>query len=147
MTTSLDHCAIRTTRLEESRRFYEGLLGLEVGPRPDLPVPGYWLYDGERPVVHLIELPETAREDVFGEPLTADSAPGVRNGVDHLAFRVVGLDATRGRLQDAGLAYKEMAIAQLRLTQLFVRDPNGITAELNFFLDDEETADDEEAAV
>lgn len=137
MTTSLDHCAIRTTRLQESRRFYEELLGLEVGPRPELPVPGYWLYDGERPVVHLIELTDTMEQDVFGVPLSQEVAAGVRNGLDHLAFRITGLDAVRRRLEAGGIAYQETGIPQLRLTQLFVRDPNGITAELNFFLDDE----------
>lgn len=140
MTISLDHCAIRTTRLEETRRFYEELLGLEVGPRPELPVPGYWLYDGERPVVHLIELTDTMKQDVFGEALSADTAAGVRNGLDHLAFRLTGLDALRRRLQQDDVDYQEMGIPELRLTQLFLKDPNGITAELNFFLDDETAA-------
>ena len=55
---SLDHCAIRTTRLEETRRFYVEALGLEVGPRPPLALPGYWLYAGGRPIVHLMEIGE-----------------------------------------------------------------------------------------
>ena len=138
MTTTLDHCAIRTTRLEESRTFYEELLGLEVGDRPDLPVPGYWLYDGERPVVHLIEMSEADTTDVFGDPLKTDRASGVRNGLDHLAFRVVGIDALRDRLALTDLPYRETGIPELRMHQVFVQDPNGITAELNFFLDDEE---------
>ena len=140
MTTSLDHCAIRTTRLEETRCFYEELLGLEVGPRPELPVPGYWLYDGERPVVHLIELTDAMKQDVFGEALSIDAATGVRNGLDHIAFRLTGLDDLRSRLERDGVAYQEMGIPEMRLTQLFLKDPNGITAELNFFLDDEVAA-------
>ena len=62
---SLDHCAIRTTRLEETRRFYVEALGLEVGPRPPLSLPGYWLYAGGRPIVHLMQIGEHYDADVF----------------------------------------------------------------------------------
>lgn len=136
-TITLDHCAIRTTKLEETRAFYEDLLGLAAGDRPPLPVPGYWLYDGARPVVHLIEMRQEDKIDVFGAPLTGDKSTGARNGLDHVAFRVVGLDALRGRLAKRKIPYKEMGIPQMRLHQIFIQDPNGITAELNFFLDDE----------
>src|SRR5689334_18058758 len=52
---ALDHAAIKTDRLEETRRFFEEVLGLRVGPRPDFDFPGYWLYAGDRDVVHLVE--------------------------------------------------------------------------------------------
>ena len=45
--TQLDHCSIRTALLEETRKFYVDVLGLTVGPRPDFPFPGVWLYRGE----------------------------------------------------------------------------------------------------
>ena len=81
-----DHCAIRTTRLEETRRFYVDALGLEVGARPPLTVPGYWLYADGRPVVHLIECGARYAADVFGQPIHALRGPA-GPGVDHLAFR------------------------------------------------------------
>ncbi|WP_293380340.1 hypothetical protein [Phenylobacterium sp.] len=36
----LDHAAIKTVRLEETRRFFEEVLNLKVGPRPDFDFPG-----------------------------------------------------------------------------------------------------------
>ena len=47
MALSLNHFSIRTYDLEACRRFYADLLGLVVGPRPDFPFPGLWLYAGD----------------------------------------------------------------------------------------------------
>ena len=52
----LDHRGVQTSKLEESRHFYEDLLGLPQGHRPAaLSTKGYWLYAGETPIIHLIE--------------------------------------------------------------------------------------------
>lgn len=140
----LDHCAIRTADLEATRVFYAELLGLEVGPRPDLPVPGYWLYADGRPVVHLIGIGAGFENDVFGAAL--DAAPaGPSAGVDHLAFRVSGLDELRARLRERAVPFRELGIPSLRMHQVFVKDPNGVTAELNFDLDVERPATVSEA--
>ena len=135
---ALDHCAIRTAKLEESRMFYAEVLGLKVGPRPALPVPGYWLYAQDRPVVHLIAVGPQFAQDVFGTALDTAACQDGAMGVDHLAFRMQGLAAMRVRLETHGLAYRELGIPELRMHQVFVRDPNGVTAELNFFLDQED---------
>ena len=44
----------RRTISKPTRDFYRNILGLEVGFRPDLNFPGYWLYCGDVPVVHLV---------------------------------------------------------------------------------------------
>ena len=44
--TKIDHYAIRTNKLEETKAFYE-LLGLVDGERPNFPFAGYWLYLGD----------------------------------------------------------------------------------------------------
>ena len=51
---SLDHCSIRTTKLQETRDFFVDILGLEDGERPDFPFPGSWLYTDSTAVIHLI---------------------------------------------------------------------------------------------
>lgn len=128
---ALDHCAIRTTRLEQTRRFYVDALGLEVGPRPALALPGYWLYAGGRPIVHLMEIGEHYETDVFGQPVRADRGPE-GPGVDHLAFRVTGLPALRERLTRLGIPFRELSMRTADLHQVFATDPNGVIAELNF---------------
>ncbi len=49
----LDHYTLRTEHVEETRRFLEEVAGLRVGPRPAFQFPGYWLYAGDTPLVHL----------------------------------------------------------------------------------------------
>ena len=61
----LDHCSIRTTKLAETQRFYETVMGFAPGPRPPFPFPGVWLYKGERLV------PRIGREEDYRTPRRA----------------------------------------------------------------------------
>ncbi len=49
----LDHFNIRTRKLADTVRFYEDILGLEKGARPNFAFPGAWMYSEGKPVVHL----------------------------------------------------------------------------------------------
>ena len=40
----LDHFNIRTRKLADTVRFYEDVLGLEKGDRPNFAFPGAWMY-------------------------------------------------------------------------------------------------------
>ena len=55
----LDHMNISASLelLETVKDFYCDALGFRVGPRPEVPIPGYWLYPegGDRAIIHLIE--------------------------------------------------------------------------------------------
>ena len=51
---SLNHYTIRVRDLEATKDFYCDIVGLTVGDRPPLNFPGYWLYCGGVPTVHLI---------------------------------------------------------------------------------------------
>ena len=51
---SLNHYTIRVRDLEATKNFYTDVVGLKVGDRPPLNFPGYWLYCGDMPTVHLI---------------------------------------------------------------------------------------------
>ena len=85
--TSLDHCSIRTVKLEETKDFYTDALGLSIGDRPDFPFPGYWLYLGDTPVVHLVGIdPDDPQGlvDYLGE-VDIDSLEGT-GSFDHAAF-------------------------------------------------------------
>ena len=53
MITGIDHATIITNKLDETRDFFVDCFGLEVGQRPSFGVPGYWLYGGGRPILHL----------------------------------------------------------------------------------------------
>ena len=61
----IDHISIAAPLelLEQVREFYCNILELEVGPRPDFGIAGYWLYGDNHPLIHLIESPNHQRGD------------------------------------------------------------------------------------
>ena len=135
--TSLDHCAIRTAKLDETRDFYVDVLGLEDGDRPDFPFPGNWLYADGVAVVHLVGIdPDdpSGLEDYLGAVAPEDLRGS--GAVDHLAFRAGDATALMARLRGMGVGFRERLIPSMDLFQLFVEDPNGITVELNYFGED-----------
>jgi catechol 2,3-dioxygenase-like lactoylglutathione lyase family enzyme len=115
----LDHVTLRTADLERTKVFLEGLLGLKAGYRPPFGFPGFWLYAGDQPIVHLIP---------------GDGTPAARNseGIDHVAFRLDGYDEFRGKLDIEGIPYSTMDLAELGERRLFVRTPGGTVIELVF---------------
>ena len=138
MTLSLNHFSIRTPDLPACERFYGGLLGLQVGPRPPFPFPGLWLYAGDtsqwaNAVVHIIGIDRNDPDGLkqyLGE--RAESSLHGSGAVDHVAFFATGLADTLQRLRTHGVAWRERTVPLLELHQVFVDDPNGVVVELNF---------------
>ena len=104
--------------LDEVVQYYANALDLLPGERPDFGIPGYWLYAGAEPILHLIA------DDNRGA--------GATGYFDHVALRCEGLEDTKTRLDKSGIDYGQVRIEDLNQTQLFLRDPAGTTIELNF---------------
>ena len=51
--TELNHYLLRCNDLERSKDWYVDVLGFEVMPRPDFPLPGYWLGMNGKICVHM----------------------------------------------------------------------------------------------
>jgi len=51
----LEHFTLECGDLRTTRDFYCDVLGLTEGFRPQMDFPGYWLYCGGVPVVHLMK--------------------------------------------------------------------------------------------
>jgi catechol 2,3-dioxygenase-like lactoylglutathione lyase family enzyme len=117
----LDHFNIRTRNLGGTVRFYEEVLGLEKGPRPNFAFPGAWMYSEGKPVVHLVDISST------DEPQKPDS--GV---VHHVAFVSRGFDGMQQRLKSRGMTFEARQVPGGSLWQIFVNDPNGVMIELNY---------------
>ena len=119
MIVGMNHFTITAEDERQTLDFYVGLLGLTVGPRPDLGFPGAWLYaGGTQAVLHLY----------FGRPM-----PATRTGViDHLAFSATDLRAVKARLDEAGVKHELRRQAGAGTWQLFTTDPNGAKVELDF---------------
>ena len=139
---SLDHCSIRTTKLQETRDFFVDILGLEDGERPDFPFPGAWLYTDSAAVIHLIGVdpddPSGLQQYVGGE-IRAETLQG-SGAFDHIAFRANDPSVLIDRLKKTDHAYRERQVPNTDLFQIFVEDPNGITIELNYRGEEEPAA-------
>lgn len=127
MITGLDHINLRapTELLDVLRDFYRDVLGLQQGPRPDFNSVGYWLYAGDRPVVHL----STQRpNEALRGPVNA-AAPTT---YDHAAFNGTDPVATATQLRACGVRFHESRSAVTRQHQFFLQDPAGNGVEINF---------------
>ena len=118
---ALQHINIRARDVERTRDFYLRILGLRVGDRPPFTSTGYWLYLGADPVIHLVQ--KTANEP---------PSPPDTGAIDHIAFRGIDLEGTRQALAREGVSFREAVVPRDGSIQLFVRDPDGVTIELNF---------------
>jgi len=119
---ALHHVTVKTADLETTRDFYRDILGLEVGFRPDLDFPGYWLYCGDVPVVHLVP-----QGSAIGGGPSSDTGP-----FDHFAFLASDFDGIKAKLDRHGIKYRENHINRPPIDQLFFPDNNNVMVELNF---------------
>ena len=133
--TNIDHYAIRTSKLEETKAFYE-VLGLVDGKRPNFPFKGHWLYLGEVALVHLISADPNKLGDL--EEYLGKAEDGAKNisgsgSLDHLAFRATDASELKKRLEDQKIAFTEREVPNMKLFQIFANDPNSITVEINYY--------------
>lgn len=130
--TRLDHYSIRTTDLAATERFYADVLGLEVGPRPNFPFPGVWLYHGGVAVVHVVGVDPndpSGLKDYLGDKAADATGTGT---IDHVAFVGHDVEAMRTKFRAAGVVHRDRTVPAMNLEQVFLEDPNGVTIELNF---------------
>jgi catechol 2,3-dioxygenase-like lactoylglutathione lyase family enzyme len=138
MSLVLNHYAIRTVDLGACERFYVGVLGFVVGPRPPFPFPGLWIYAGDtgnyaNAVVHIVGIDRddpSGLNQYLGE--RPESTLRGSGAVDHIAFFATGLGETLARMAAQGVPVRERTVPVLGLHQVFLDDPNGIVIELNF---------------
>ncbi len=119
MIVGMNHFTIMAEDEQTTLDYYVNLLGLRVGPRPDLGFPGAWLYgEGPAPILHMY----------FGRPMPTQRA-GV---IDHMAFTCTNLKAVKARFDERNIKYDLRQQAGAGTWQLFSFDPNGAKVELDF---------------
>lgn len=123
----LNHYNLRASRamLDGLRDFYCKVVGLREGARPPFGNFGYWLYAGERAVLHLSE----ARPDEV-------HLANVNGTFDHVAFDCAGRAQTEAHLGSLDVPFRTAEVPVTGLVQLFLKDPAGNGVELNFSRDD-----------
>ena len=129
---NIDHYLIQTADLEGTKDWYCDVLGMTVGYSPDFKMPVYWLYLGEKDILHLTVRGANVSENrlkYLGQQSTDTYGSGV---VDHIGFRCSGLPEMMADLDAKGIAYTRRQVNDQGLFQLFLMDPNGVKVELNF---------------
>ena len=118
----VDHfnIVISQSQVEETLRFYKDVVGLTEGFRPDFGRPGWWLYAGDHPVLHisLRQVPPTA---------------GPTGSFDHIALNATDWPEMKARLERHKVPWREQLVEGNRVgLQVFFEDCNGLVIELDY---------------
>ncbi|MEM9229411.1 MAG: VOC family protein [Pseudomonadota bacterium] len=117
----LDHVNVVTANLDEMVAWYQAVLGLHSGPRPDFPFGGAWLYAGDAPVVHLVE--DTGQSRTGSEAALK---------LEHFAFSATNASKFERKLNDLGTPFKKIDVKDVSVVQFHVSDPDGNHVHIDF---------------
>jgi catechol 2,3-dioxygenase-like lactoylglutathione lyase family enzyme len=125
---ALDHVLVLSDDIDGSRDFYCATVGVTVGERPPLPFPGYWLYAGGRPCLHI------ADRAVYNDHARTAGLGNAQAGcVDHVAFSATDYEEAAERLAGGGVDAVRNEIPQAGLRQFFFDGPDGVRVEVNVY--------------
>jgi catechol-2,3-dioxygenase len=120
---SLNHVTLLTANHTLLKDFYSRILGLTAGLRPSFASTGTWLYCGETPVVHLVEV---------------DSPTKVQDiQMEHFAFSSSGMAELLEHLRDNEVPYHLTVVPDVEIRQVNVFDPDGNHIEIQFAPEEE----------
>jgi catechol 2,3-dioxygenase-like lactoylglutathione lyase family enzyme len=128
--TKMEHYLVLTDDLDATRDFYVQALGMHVGPRPPLGFPGYWVYVGDTPCIHIAEWVSYTTHSLEQGIAVSSRANGT-GPLDHIAFNAHDYDDVVARLEAHGVQAARNDVPGGVLRQLFLQDPNGVKIEIN----------------
>ena len=102
------------------RDFYCDVVGLAEGFRPAFERFGFWLYIGDKDVLHLIT------------PKEGDERSPQKSSFDHIAFKTGDYHGVLKKLKSLNIPFEEKPIPDMTAHQIFLKDPAGNRVELNF---------------
>ncbi|MGB5559414.1 MAG: VOC family protein [Paracoccaceae bacterium] len=119
--TGFDHINIRTANLAAMVEWYDRVLGMTSGKRPEFTFSGAWLYLGGQALIHLV--------GVEGEPASVEPK------IEHFAIRAEGLKAFLAHLNAEGVEARLAEIPDFGITQVNIHDPDGNHIHIDFVAD------------
>ena len=122
MILSLNHIQLVAEKdlVLKLKDFYCNVVGLTEGFRPAFERFGFWLYIGDKDVLHLIT------------PKEGDGRSPQKSSFDHVAFKTGDYQGVLKKLKTLGIFFKHMSVLCMASHQIFLRDPAGNRVELNF---------------
>lgn len=117
---SLDHITVITKDLNKTKNFYVNILGMNIDyNRPPFKFDGIWLSLNKRAVVHVV----VKEEHIIDENLLPT--------LDHVAFRAKDMKNIKLNLKKNSISYEEKVTPDNKISQIFLKDPNGIKIEIS----------------
>jgi len=122
----LDHVNLRTTQLEAMIEWYVEFLDLKLGPRPNFPFAGAWLYAGDIAIVHV-------------SAVNDDKIVGAEESLklEHFALRATGMSEFEAKLKAKKERYRRSDITDFGIAQFNIWDPDGNHIHVDFVLSEE----------
>lgn len=117
----LDHVNIVTGRLSQMVAWYQSVLGLTVGPRPNFTFQGAWLYAGNKAAIHLVG--HDGSERVGSE---------VELKLEHFAFSAHGQSEFEENLTQLNQSFESFEVEKAGCVQFHLRDPDGNHVHIDF---------------
>ena len=123
MIKGIDHYNLRSDvkMIEILKEFYINIVGLDLGKRPPFKSKGYWLYAGDKDILHLSSSKDNIKNLV-----------DVNSTLDHVSFSAIDKNFYVSILNKNNINFKERFIPEMNIEQLFFKDPAGNGIELIF---------------
>lgn len=122
MNIKFDHLSLNAENPEQMRDFLIELLGLKVGTRPNLNFDGYFLFAGEKDVIHIFGKSPRNDANYFGQD--------EQNIVHHVSFYSDDYDDVMRRIKMLDVKYGMSQVPNTSVVQFFVRAPENLIIEI-----------------
>ena len=113
-----DHVNVRTANLDGMVEWYDRVLGMKTGKRPDFPFPGAWVYLDDVAILHLV-----GQDD---EPAALDPK------LEHFAISAEGLSEFVAHMEANKVEYELADVPGFGITQVNIWDPDGNHIHIDF---------------
>ncbi|MGJ8646620.1 MAG: VOC family protein [Marinomonas colpomeniae] len=123
MNIRFDHLSLSAKEPEKIKDFLIELLDLEVKTRPDFSFSGYFLFAGDKDVIHIFP----QQSDIEAHNLENCFVPNI---VHHVSFFSDNYDEVMQKIAQMGLRYNINNVPNSPVKQFFVRAPENLIIEI-----------------
>lgn len=121
MNIKFDHLSLSAKNPEKMKDFLIALLDLKVGTRVNLSFDGYFLFAGEKDVIHIFD----QNQNVNSTNVTIE-----QNIVHHVSFFSDSYNDVMDRISSLDLRYSINQVPDSPTVQIFVRAPENLIIEI-----------------
>src|SRR4051812_25767776 len=116
----IEHFLLQAEDIEATKDWYVKVLGFRVRPSPDFKFPVYWLYLGDRDVLHITTGGKKVSDNHNKYDVQQSEAKTGTGVIYHIAFRTIDLYEIIDHLKKNNTKFKERQVDAQGLYQLFL---------------------------